>query len=170
MSVSKVVVVVPFSNSTIRDWPLSHYETLIVRLSQTIECGIVLLGAAEHTANLESLRERLNAFGISDVAVQAGRSLVEVAEILHAANHVIGNNSGIAHFAAALSRPQTVLFSASHAVDRWGPRGSNVVVIQAEIRCEGCGLDQRNLCPIGHLCMTQISPEFVLDAVLCQLA
>jgi ADP-heptose:LPS heptosyltransferase len=164
------IVVAPFSNSAIRDWPVEHYEKLIGKMHEAYRGEIVLLGSAGQAAALEKLKGRLQAAGINPVVFEAGMPMADVGTRLSRASLVIANNSGIAHFAGALGRPVVAIYSASHDVDEWGAVGTNVSLIQAEIECQGCSLDFTRNCDNDHRCMRDLPPEVVFDHIKTSVA
>ena len=163
------IVVAPLSNSTIRDWPIGHYERLLGEVLDAADCALVLVGSAEQRPSLEALRRRLARGDERRIVVETGRSMLDVARLIRSASLVISNNSGIAHLAAAVGRPVVTIFSASHEIERWRPRGSDVSVVQAEIACRHCHLDHNCVCPNDHRCMVELPPSSVFAVVMSRL-
>jgi ADP-heptose:LPS heptosyltransferase len=159
------IVLAPFSNSTIRDWPIEHYEELIGKMHDFYGGEIVLLGSATQVAALQKLKSKLHAAGIQPVIVEAGMPMAEVSTRLARASLIIANNSGIAHLAGALGRPVVAIYSASHDVDEWGAVGTNVSLIQAEIECQRCSLDFNENCYNDHRCMRDLPPDVVFSHI-----
>ena len=164
------IAVAPFSNSAIRDWPIEHYEALIVRLEQFYRPRFVLLGSAGQQTALLDLARCLQESGVRQVAVEAGKSLSDVAALLSRAALVISNNSGIAHMAGAFGRPVVAIYSASHDVDEWGAVGSHVWLIQAEIACQRCHLDFVDTCRNDRRCTRDLLPDVVFGLILGRVA
>ena len=65
---------------------------------------------------------------IPDLALLAGLTLVELAAALAECGAYLGNDSGIAHLAAAVGLPVVALFGPSDA-DVWAPRGRGGVKV-----------------------------------------
>jgi heptosyltransferase III len=105
------VAIHPFSGSAKKNWPLEHFRELAARLS----CPV------EWTAGPE---EEL------DSAVRFS-NLGELAGWIAGARLYIGNDSGIAHLAAAAGVPVLVLFGPS-AAEIWAPRGRDVTILAAQ--------------------------------------
>ena len=101
-------IVHPFSGSPRKNWPLERYREVVRALQ------------AEWCAGPEDELE--DAIRIPD--------LYELACRLAAARVFIGNDSGIAHLAAAVGTPVVVLFGPTDS-RVWAPRGSNVCVLKA---------------------------------------
>jgi ADP-heptose:LPS heptosyltransferase len=159
---AKRIVIAPFSNSTIRDWPLDRYKRLLDLLLGELGTQIVLVGTRDQAAQLSSLcqphdgNDRLmNLTGQTDWS--------ELAAVLRQADLVIANNSGVAHLAATCGTPTLAIYSGSHQPQEWGPRGQTIRVITAVVSCSPCGFEKLELCPHDHLCMTLIEPETVMQ-------
>jgi hypothetical protein len=164
------IVIAPFSNSIIRDWPTEHYEELARRLYAYYRCKIVLIGSASQAEALDSLMVRLQSAGVGRVVVEAGKPLLEAMSRLSQASIVVSNNSGMAHLAGALGRPVVAIYSASHNVDEWGTVGTNVWQLQAEIACQDCCLDFVDSCHNDHRCMRDLPPDVVFDVIKEQVS
>jgi ADP-heptose:LPS heptosyltransferase len=159
------IAVAPFSNSAIRDWPVEHYHELLVEVSKSCDCEVVLIGSADQAVGLTKLKANLQASGVADVIVDAGMPMPDVIARLSRSSLVISNNSGMAHLAGALGRPVVAVYSASHAVDEWGAVGPNVWIVQAEIGCQRCSLDFARHCHNEHRCMRDLQPRTVAELI-----
>ncbi len=166
---AKCVVVAPFSNSTVRDWPLDRYQRLIDLLLDEVDTYVVLVGSRGQAAQLASLCQD---YGGNDRLVNlAGQTdWSGLAAVVGQADLVIANNSGVAHLAAACGRPTLAIYSGSHQPQEWGPRGQAVRTITAVVSCSPCGYEKLELCPHEHLCMTLIQPETVIQHARDMLA
>ncbi len=159
-----VIAIAPASNSDLRDWPASHFATLVRLLVERLDCTVLLLGSraqAEVTAHIA--RDSKVEHGITDLA---GRTAwADLPGLLRSADLVICNNSGIGHLAASLSARTLAIYSASHQPTEWGPRGPLAHAVMAVVPCSPCGLDRLSECGHGHTCMRELAPEAV-----CELA
>lgn len=160
------IIVSPFSNGLIRDWPASHYAKLIARL-------LPQLPGDQIVRVIGTLEQRKPAFEIvrdlpADRVMNDCGTIPwgEVLVMLREACCVIGNNSGIAHLAAMYGTPTICIFGGSHQRTEWHPLGPNVVVISRVIGCSPCHLDHRMTCQYDKACLWEISPEEVGAAVL----
>ena len=155
-----LVAIAPASNSDLRDWPADHYATLVRLLVERLDCDILLLGSREQTGvTAHVARESNLANRVTDLAGQT--AWTEIPGILHTADLVICNNSGIGHLAAAQGTRTLAIYSASHQPQEWGPRGPNAHAVMAVVPCSPCGLDRLSDCPNGHTCMQDLSPQAV---------
>ncbi len=94
-------------------------------------------------------------------------SLRKNAAILKRATFLLANNSGSIHLAVSVGTPTVAIFGPTRAID-WSPALSPIadngsdIALQAEgLECLGCRLKE---CPIGHLCMKDLSADTVLAA------
>lgn len=160
------IIVAPFSNSAIRDWPQEHYTELV---------GLLLAEPA-FTGTIQVIGTRNQWLGaceivrphpVDRVVNACGRlSWPDVQTALQTAGCVIGNNSGIAHLAGYYAVPTVCIFGGSHQPLEWRPRGATVVVLSRAIGCSPCHLDHGSLSPYNKACLREISPQEVRDAAL----
>ncbi len=115
------IAIHPGSGSLKKNWPLNRFLDLAQQLRINSPISWVI-GYAE-----ESLVERLPN---SDI-ILCDLDLWELASSLVQARLYIGNDSGIAHLAAALGLPSTVLFGPSNAL-QFSPCGNAVTIVQAD--------------------------------------
>ena len=119
-----VVAIHPGSGSPKKNWPPENFVKLAERLNESGQKYFMIFGEAD-AATAGLIRRRM-----PGVVELSGSTLVEVASVLSACRAFIGNDSGVAHIAAALGLRTIVMFGPSDA-DRWGPRGSHVRLIKA---------------------------------------
>jgi len=105
-------VIHPFSGSPRKNWPLDRYRELVRRLSETMP-----------VAWCAGPEDRLPE---ADIRIP---DLYELAYRLAAAQVFIGNDSGIAHLAAAVGTPVVALFGPTDP-RVWAPRGRQVSILQ----------------------------------------
>lgn len=142
-----------------KTWAIENFARTAEFLS---EKGIqtVAVAARDETAILERLVAE------SDVPVAAfdNLSLPEITALASRAKLFVGNDSGIAHIAAAVNTPSVVIFGSSNR-DHWRPwtDAPNEIVYQ-EFSCQPCpGYECREF---GEArCILSISLEQVFDAI-----
>jgi ADP-heptose:LPS heptosyltransferase len=162
------IVVAPFSNSTIRDWPLEHYAALIGLLIGRRDWRVTILGSPAQVGQAGRLMRMLERHdGRGRVSNRVGHTQwSEIPGILQAADLVICNNSGIAHQSAALGARTLAIYSASHQPLEWGPRGPRARAVMMSVACSPCGYERIEDCVNDHLCMRLITPEAVLAQIV----
>jgi len=165
---TRYMVIAPFTNAAIKDWPIERYIELVRLLLKDFEGSILLVGSPKQTGQLAEIcagsggdRRLINLGGQTDWAA--------LAATIREADLVISNDTGVAHLAAAAGCPTLAIYSGAHQPQEWGPRGQNVRAIMAIVACSPCGYGQLELCPHDHLCMKQIEPRMVLQHALAML-
>jgi len=157
------IVIAPFSNSDIRDWPAAHFRGLIARLVAERDEIVRVVGAPG-----QAIRacEIVRAFDSSRVVNDCGRrSWEETLAAIRSAACVVGNNSGIAHLAAFEGVPTLCVFGGAHQRLEWRPIGDRVVTLSRAIACSPCHFHHAAHCPYGLACLEQITPDMAFDMV-----
>jgi ADP-heptose:LPS heptosyltransferase len=158
------IVIAPFSNSDIRDWPAGHFGALIAMLVAKWD-GVVRIAGAP--AQAVRAREIVRPFDPARVINDCGhRTWEETVDLIRSAACVVGNNSGIAHLAAFEGVPTVCVFGGAHQRLEWRPIGSQVVTLSRALACSPCHFHHAAHCPYGLACLEQITPDTVFDAVL----
>ncbi|MDO6384781.1 lipopolysaccharide heptosyltransferase II [Uliginosibacterium sp. 31-12] len=139
-------------------WPEKHFAALARSL---FEQGIPvwLLGSKKDAAVGEEIL-RLSAGAARNLC--GVTNLAEAVELISIARHVVTNDSGLMHVAAALGTPLTALFGSS-SPGYTPPLSEKAQVISLRLECSPCF--QRE-CPLGHLdCLNKITPERVASTL-----
>lgn len=159
------ILIAPFSNGDIRDWPPESFQQLIRCFLEagSHDGSIRVIGAKSQALRA---REIVRPFNADLVRNDCGRPWPEVLDRLGRAKCVVGNNSGIAHLAARMGTPTVCIFGGAHQRTEWRPLGFNVVVLSRAIACAPCHLHRAADCPYGKACLEQIAPEVVSEAAL----
>ena len=164
------IVVAPFSNSDIRDWPIGHYARLIALLLDAVEDGATIRVIGTRNQKQRAF-EIVRAFDATRVVNECGhKSWPEVLAMLRRAACVIGNNSGVAHLAGFFGVPTVCVFGGSHQRLEWRPLGFNVTVVTRVIGCSPCQLDHGQFSPYAKACLREIEPGSVAEAALATMA
>jgi ADP-heptose:LPS heptosyltransferase len=164
------IVVSPFSNSLVRDWPSASYVALIELLLEALpsEAVIRVMGTQSQALRADEIVRSLNAKRVFNDCGRYDWPVVEA--VLCRASCVIGNNSGIAHLAAHHGIPTVCIFGGSHQRAEWRPLGPNVTIISRAIWCSPCHLDRLAQCSLDKACLRNIEPAVVAAAVVAALA
>jgi len=157
------IVVAPFSNSALRDWPIQNFQELIAKLS--LERQVIMVGRDDDAVELQSSAQRARSLGPGHVEIATGLSEQEFNQLLSSAALVVSNNSGAGHVAAQLGRPTIGIFTASHLPELWGFRGPSVSMLMSSIECRGCGIDVVRRCPERVRCKSDITVDHVLSEI-----
>jgi ADP-heptose:LPS heptosyltransferase len=162
----KAIVMAPFSNSDIRDWPVGHFAALVGFLLEDLddEDRITVVGTrAQRLRGNEIVRTYdpdrvVNACG--------SHSWPRLVEEIQVASCVVGNNSGVTHLSGFHGVPTVCVFGGSHQRLEWRPLGWSVSVVSRSIGCSPCQLDHGQRSPYHKACLRHIDPRLVADTVL----
>ena len=152
------VVISPFANERVRQWPWRHYRALIQLIVREHDLPVVVVGVRAQRASANDIVRGLS----SERVVNACGvwTWAELVEAIDRAPYVVANNSGVAHLAAAHGRWTLCVFAASHAHNEWMPRGPRVVTMVKSTPCSPCEIGIER-CPNGVSCMVEMRPEDV---------
>lgn len=90
-----------------------------------------------------------------------GLSLRELGAILYHSSLFIGNDSGVAHLAAASGTRVLVIFGPTDPL-LWAPLGRWVKWMWGKASCSPCSLEKRKKCK-DPLCLKEVAPERVVE-------
>ena len=143
-------------------WPADHFAELArMTLASRRDVTVILLGGKGDRAISDEIMARagedrrlVNLAGDTDLA--------DAIALIAACDHVVSNDSGLMHVAAALARPQTALFGSSDP--RHTPPLSPIAkALWLHLDCSPCF---ERTCPLGHLnCLVGIAPQRVVEAM-----
>lgn len=164
------IVIAPFSNSGIRDWPSTSFRTLIGLLLDRLEddTPIEVIGTANQKLRANDVVRPFPTARVTNVCGRLSWAAM-IAELRRAAC-VIGNNSGVAHLGGFFGVPTVCVFGASHQRHEWRALGSSVLLITRAIGCSPCQLDHGQVSPYDKACLREISPHVVADAAFTIMA
>ena len=118
----RAVAVHPGSGSPDTTWPAARYVAVLRRLRDDGRETVAVLGEADAAEAAVLARE------LPGLPVLTGLTLVELGAALAECRAFLGNDSGIAHLAAAAGLPVVVLFGPSDP-GIWAPRGRGGVTV-----------------------------------------
>jgi heptosyltransferase-2 len=156
-------------------WPISHFAQLATRLKQPV----VLLGSPKEFELCQSIVNETHAHSASQWGLDPNKNLAkpplnlagktditQALDIIANAAHIVSNDSGLMHVAAALNVPQVALFGSS-SPEHTPPLSDKAQVIwlkndptyQPPLDCAPCFERE---CPLGHTrCLGDIAPAQV---------
>jgi heptosyltransferase-2 len=137
-------------------WPAQSYGVLAARLAAA-GSNVVVLGSAKERALGEQI---MAAAGEARVRNLCGRTtLVDVIDLVAAADAAVSNDSGLLHVAAATGTPVVAIYGSS-SPGFTPPLTDRAAVVYLGLDCSPCFARE---CPLGHLrCLNDISAERVL--------
>jgi lipopolysaccharide heptosyltransferase II len=126
-------IIHPLAASITKEWQLEKYARTAEFLSDK-GLGVAVVGTANDTAVLNELQS-LSRVPIDQVT---NLTLPELAAFASQAQLFVGNDSGVAHIAAAVQTPSVVVFGSSNR-DHWRPwtEAPNEVVYE-KFACQPC--------------------------------
>ncbi len=160
------VVMAPQAVAASRRWGAANYALLAQKLIAQYDVSVILLGTVNEHAAAEEIRRAnpriINLCGKTGLGVASA--------ILSKARLFIGNDSGLAHLAAASGIGLVVLSGADNPAETSPLSERKTVIIKDELPCISC---VKNICPLKGesfmRCMKEISVEEVLDAAAIYL-
>ena len=154
----QLVVIHPGCSFQARTYPWGHYAHVANLLAESIGCQVLFTGAAEEVELVRKIQSWIK----WDTLSVAGRTdLGTLAAIIARANLVITNNTGPMHVAAAMKTPVIALFALTNPPEQWGPWMVPHRILSKPTPCAYC---YSRICPVGHECLTLVSPEEVVDS------
>jgi ADP-heptose:LPS heptosyltransferase len=144
----------PGAGSKAKRWPVARFISLAQHLAlQEKRKLLIIEGSAER-----GLAEQIvSALPAGAAIVMDSMSLNRLAAVVEHCDLFIGNDSGVAHLAAALKVHCVVLFGPT-LPQHWAPLGSDVRVLRHTQGCEGCASSGNN-----HTCLENITVEEVIQ-------
>lgn len=140
-------------------WPAAYFSKLAERLQETFAAEIIIVGAEDEAELAESISAPMEK---KPVLLTGRTSLNQLAGIITQASFFVTNDSGPMHLANALHTPVIALFGPTDP-HRTRPYQEPAVILKKDVPCWPCFYRR---CPYEHQCMTQITPEEVVQACL----
>jgi heptosyltransferase-2 len=149
-------------------WPIARFAAVFDALSAQGITTVLLGSGGEAVRNAEAAALARTA-NVLDLAGKT--TLPETVAVLRLARGFLGNDSGVAHLAAAAGTPATVVFGPTDPLAT-RPLGSGeggaapVSIVRQPPLCAPCRF---RVCPIDHRCMRSIGSDRVLEIVRAAL-
>ena len=156
-AVERFIIVHPGSSASSRTYPAERYAAVVEGLAKKGELPVLVTGGPGE----EKLTRRV----AGSVGIPAGgeTSFGELAALVERAAVVVTNNTGTTHVASALKTPVVTVFAGTNPPEQWGPWRTPSRLITHPVPCAPC---YKRVCPIGHECLTGITPDSVVEAAL----
>jgi heptosyltransferase-2 len=141
-------------------WTAEGFARTADLLKESVDCNIVLTSGPGETELADEI-EGLSKKGLINLS-RASISLDVFKAIVKRCMLIITLDSGPRHFAVALNRPVVVLMGSNDP--RYAESEYEIgKVIREDVDCSPC---QLKTCPTDRRCMTQISPEKVVETCI----
>ncbi len=156
---SRIAVLHPGASLATKRWPAAGFGEVALHLRDQGFFPVAVVGAGE-----ESVREALiAAVPPGALVVLADLDLAEVVALAALGKVFVGNDSGVAHIAAAVGTPAVVIFTSSNVL-HWRPWASAPSeVVRRPVPCAPC---PGYTCggPVHLACVAGVSPQAVMAA------
>lgn len=159
-----VVLAPGAAGGTAKQWLPGHAARLVEQLAARGGRVVIVGAPADRPVAAEVVTALAPATRAGVVDLVGQTSLAALAGLVARARAVVANDSGALHLAAAFGTPVAAVFgptderlTAPTAADP-----ARVAVLTHHVWCRPCGL---RTCPVGHECMTGVTPERVFAAV-----
>lgn len=156
------IVMVPIHRHPIRQWRSEGFREVGLELKRKTGSRIFLSCAPGEETSIANLRKGHE----SDLEIIPAAPFRKIAAIFSYARLVLTNDSGSMHFAVAVGTPTLTIYGPTRPIDCNPTLGEmelknlKHVSLSAEgVPCLGC---LKLLCPVGHLCMTQLQEATVI--------
>lgn len=141
-------------------YKVNDYIELINNLNTIYDVNFILIwGTAKEKEECEFIKNNIvkaNVFVIPESPIRYLGAIIKKCDI------VIGNDSGPLHIAVAVGVPTLGIYGPTNPYLQ-GPYGeNNLSIVKEELICLYCNLLQ---CPIGNICMTELSKEKIICKV-----
>jgi lipopolysaccharide heptosyltransferase II len=144
-----LVLIHPAAALETKRWPVENFARIVEEVASRGLRPIVIVSANERHV-LQSLRAQTS----TPIIAFDDLSLPEVTALAARARLFIGNDSGIAHIAAAVETPCVVIFGSSN-IAHWRPWTANKSeVVREELPCQPCH---------GYFCAEFGEPKCILS-------
>lgn len=141
-----------------KQWPAAYYQELAGKL---VDAGyqVWVFGSAKEAA----LGEEIGSNNADVVNLSGKTALVDAIDLIALTQNNVTNDSGLMHIACATGRPLIAIYGSSDP-GYTPPLSDHAKIIYQKLECSPC-FDRQ--CRFGHTrCLTEISPQLVLQAVL----
>ena len=150
----KLVIIVPYSLSTIKDWQPVSYRELIDRLKAK-GCAVAILGSKDQFDRAASdFPNAINLCGSTNIR--------ESAEIISRAQLYISGCTSMLHVCSTTETPSIAIYGPTLA-EQWVPR-KNCTLIDHKLPCAPCYNLRDEPCSNDHRCLKMITVDEVFDA------
>jgi len=157
-----VIGLFPGAGQEIKRWPLEYFSELSTKILNGIPAARIFLFLAPNE------RKMTDGFPNDERIVPfCGSPLRELVRQLRTCACIVANNSFGAHISAFLDLQAICLYGGLETATEWQPAiGRGMRVFYSDLSCSPCHLDSLSRCNEEHLCLRQITPEFVFSRVV----
>lgn len=157
----KLVVLSPGASPkrSVKEWTDEGFAAVIDHFGAQTDTAVAITGTEPATEIVARTNQPV-------LDLTCHTTLPELVALMERADLTIGVDSGALHVAAAVGTPVVGLYGPSDP-DVTGPQGQGHKIVRLRVECSPCF---RNTCPIGRICMEDMTAGMVIDAAESALA
>ncbi len=140
-------------------WKTNGYGVLANLLKKKFDANIIIFGSKDETPIALEIKRFV---GDSAIILTGETTLRELMAYISQLDLFITNDSGPMHIANAFGIPIVAIFGPT-SPEATSPFHQPYIIVKKDVSCAPC---KYRSCPIGHICMADISVEEVYSAVL----
>jgi heptosyltransferase-2 len=140
-------------------WPAAYYGELAAALARR-GVEVVVLGSAKERALGDEVAAVARDTRVHNLC--GTTTLVDVVDLVAAAEAAVSNDSGLLHLAVAAGTPVVAIYGSS-SPDFTPPLTESAAVLSLKLSCSPCFARE---CPLEHLrCLKELHPKTVVEAL-----
>ncbi len=172
LGVNKPALIAPSSVWPTKRWTPWGFAELIIRITETYHCPILLVGSPEDYSigndvmNLiKEIRPDWSEIKVHNICGKT--SLMGLYSIMCRSLFLISNDSAPVHFACAAGIPVVSIFGPTVPSLGYAPLAPRTIVAQKDgLQCRPCGTHGARICPLRHFhCMKKLTAPEVFQAL-----
>jgi heptosyltransferase III len=125
----RLCAVHPGSSSAAKNWPPQRFAAFIQKITARNGLQVLLIEGPMDNESVHEVRSRIAGLDVPILQVPLGLLAAALAQCVL----FVGNDSGVAHLAAAVGTPTIALFGPTDPL-HWAPRGKRVITLK---NCQG---------------------------------
>lgn len=152
------LIIHPKSQGSSREWPISHFISLINMLGED-RFNIILSGVEKERPYIDKIKKNINR-EVNDIAGKL--PLSQFLSLIKNADGIVANATGPVHLGAALGVDTLGLYPPIRPIHpgRWKPLGPKVQVFVLDKECSDCR-KKKDFCQ----CIMDIHPEWLASSL-----
>ncbi|MEW5797407.1 MAG: glycosyltransferase family 9 protein [Bacteroidota bacterium] len=154
---STIVGINPSGGWYTKKWKADSYALLADRICERTKSNIVFFWGPGELEDVKKIQSTMK----NPSVMIPKTSLKEMGALLRHCHYLVSNDSGPMHIAASLGVPTLGIFGPTNPLLQGPYGGKHLWVRHEELDCLACNLTE---CPIGNVCMTELSVDVVFNA------
>jgi heptosyltransferase-2 len=150
------------ANGTAKQWIPERLAETAAIAAKDMGAQVAVFGLASEQDLCERVAGLIRQKRVSAETFTAHTSFEEFLEMAAACAIFLANDSGAMHLASALDVPTVAIFGPTDP-DATGPAGRHCAIVREPADCSPCLLHE---CPIDHRCMTAVTADRAVSALL----